>query len=468
MMFACPAGSSLPTGLAPSVTLRTALGRAGVTTSTAGAATLSAPPPSAGTAAVAAAHYAMLAAGALATVSGVRGVALDNSTGRAVVYLYERGAGVVSAWSMQGSGLKTHVAGRPAVFGHADGVGTNALFAAASILNIALHTASGHPLLFVGDFGNARLRCVNASSRVVTTVVGSAVAGAADGVGSSAQLSSAQSYLALDPSASSPVLYMVDGPALVRRVDVATRTVTTIAGLAAQQTRVDAVGTLARFTFARQLTFGPADSPHARNLYIADASWIRVLDLRTNAVTTLAGVAVGQGLIPAGSALNAIGAYMQLGTPYLFFYVKPVVYQLSLTSGNSSILAGSAAAAGATNFDGVGTSALLNGADLPVFTLPSVDPVTGTATVLVNDETPQIRAMTIVPASFRTCRPGASIESLVGVRASTFFRMCISIARDSCFLLCRDRLLLPHGLDQQRVPSRCETRQHFSRNRTFQ
>lgn len=168
------------------------------------------------------------------------------------------------------------LAGSPYMVGSVDGIGPAARFG-----NPADIAVSRNGQVFVAD-GN-RIRQLEPSTKEVFTLAGSSTQGTADGVGAAASFT-ALCGIAADDQGN---LYVTDENT-VRKVVVATRTVTTLAGSYMAAGAVDGIGSAARFNNPCGLAWDSAG-----RLLIADFRnhTIRALDLSTNAVTTLAGSA---------------------------------------------------------------------------------------------------------------------------------------------------------------------------------
>ncbi|HEX4460359.1 MAG TPA: hypothetical protein VIA18_20420, partial [Polyangia bacterium] len=196
------------------------------------------------------------------------------------------------------SGVVTTVAGTPGSCGAVDGIGTTALFCYPAGLAL---DAAGH--LYVSDSRNETIRQIDLASGTVTTLAGQVkTIGSQDGIGAAARFDNPVG-LAFDDQ----YLYVADaGSYAIRKITVATGEVTTFAGSALHQGSADGVGAAAMFT----TPYDVANDGHG-NLFVADGSGhtVRQLVIATATVTTLAGMA---GM--SGSA-DGIGAAARFFTP---------------------------------------------------------------------------------------------------------------------------------------------------------
>ena len=174
--------------------------------------------------------------------------------------------------------------------------------------------ASGN--LFIADTGNNRVRRVDASTGIITTVAGDGTAGfSGDGGPATSASLRFPAGTAVDPSGN---LFIADGlNNRIRRVDAATGTITTVAGNGAFGFSGDGgPATDASLRFPRGVAVDASG-----NLLIADASnhRIRRVDASTGVITTVAGDG-GSGFsgdggpatsaslnLPAGVAVDALG-----------------------------------------------------------------------------------------------------------------------------------------------------------------
>jgi sugar lactone lactonase YvrE len=181
------------------------------------------------------------------------------------------------------TGAVTTLAGTPTSYGSADGTGADARF---NDPRGIVSDRAGN--LFVAEFGSYTIRKVEIATGVVTTFAGSAEhRGNKDGTGIDAEFFLPRS-IAMDGAGD---LFVSDGYA-IRKIDVATGAVTTIAGSGTTSGSSDGVGSEARFSLPSEMS-----SDGAGNLFIADTnnSTIRRLVTSTGVVTTLAGAPAAAG-----------------------------------------------------------------------------------------------------------------------------------------------------------------------------
>lgn len=194
------------------------------------------------------------------------------------------------------TGIVTTLAGSTsAPAGSLNGVGTNATFSAPYGI-----TTDGTSL-YVTELGNNDIRQIDIATGTVTTLAGS-TAGNFDGTGAAALFNGPKGI-----TTNGTNLYVADtGNHNIRQIVISTAVVTTIAGTGGVGS-IDSTGTTASFN-------GPAGiTMDGTNLYISDTNnnTIRKMVLLTGAVTTLAGTAN-----PTGGATDGVGAAATFSAPY--------------------------------------------------------------------------------------------------------------------------------------------------------
>jgi sugar lactone lactonase YvrE len=202
------------------------------------------------------------------------------------------GASVIRAIATA-TGVATTVAGQVDASGATDGVGSAATFDGPTGLALG---ADG--TLRIADTGNFTVRAMITVSAAVTTLAGApAYAQTADGVGEQARFNGPQGA-AFDGEGH---LYVVDwSDGTVRSVEVATGAVKTLAGNAGTAGDADGTGTAATFYEPTWVAYDGAG-----HVFVSDSGnfAIRRVDIATAAVTTVA----GGGYVPQGLAFDGRG-----------------------------------------------------------------------------------------------------------------------------------------------------------------
>ena len=196
------------------------------------------------------------------------------------------------------TGEVTTLAGTAGESGSADGVGAAARFRSPRGV-----VADGAGHLYVADSGNYRIRKIVIATGEVTTFAGQFL-GFGDGVGPAASFTT-PCGMVLDGLGN---LYVVDQSAhTIRKIVIATRAVTTVAGTGGQSGSTDGMGAAARFQNPTEIAVD-GDG----NLYVADRDnhTIRKIVVATGAVTTFAGSAGKYG------SEDGVGAAARFSSPY--------------------------------------------------------------------------------------------------------------------------------------------------------
>jgi DNA-binding beta-propeller fold protein YncE len=193
--------------------------------------------------------------------------------------------------------------------------------------------------LYVTDQYNYRIRQVVISSGMVSTVAGIGTSGNTDGAGLTAAQFNFPHDLIIDPANSA--LYVADSSNhRIRRVDIATRSVSTLAGSISGN--LDGIGTSSRF----DSPFGIAMDTRNLNLYVADSnnSKIRKISLQSGEVSTTAGVTSGFANTGGIARFNnpfGIAGDSTNTTLYITDNTNYLIRKVILQTGQVSTLAGS-------------------------------------------------------------------------------------------------------------------------------
>ena len=186
--------------------------------------------------------------------------------------------------------------------------------------------------------GGTTIRRVQLSTRDVVTLAGSPEhQGAVDGVGAEAELTRTAG-ITLDTG---EALYFTDGSS-VRQLDLATLEVTTLAGSADEIEHQDGIGGNARF-------FRPAGitSDCQGNLYVADGPTIRTVALASAEVSTLAGSPGGFGHRNGRGSEARFDEVETITSDGEHLYVteyseESTIRQVAIATGETTTLAGAA------------------------------------------------------------------------------------------------------------------------------
>lgn len=258
------------------------------------------------------------------------------------------GGGSGSADSSSESSMSMSLlAGVPSKVGNRDGTGANAMF------NSPYGSVVVGSNLYVADSYNNLIRKIVISTGVVTTFAGNGEAATVDGTGTSASFNS-PTGIASDGTN----LYVTEWSGkVVRKIVIATRVVTTIAGNPGVEGTVDGTGAAAEFSIPTGIT------TDGTNLYVVDM-WIhkiRKVVISSGVVTTFA----GDGTCGSTDATGAAASFCQPmgitndGTNlYVADSGNQIIRQIDMTTGIVTTLAGQNGVTGSA--DGVGSSAQFN------------------------------------------------------------------------------------------------------------
>jgi hypothetical protein len=291
------------------------------------------------------------------------------------------------------SGVVTTLAGSPGAEGLDDGIGATARFSYPHGLAV-----DGSGNLLVADFGSSRIRKVVLATATVTTLAGvNGYLGSRDGPGDLAEFNG-PAYLACDGAGS---LFVADSANhTVRKVVLATGEVTTFAGLGSSAGSDDGIGSVAQFDYPMGLV-----SDNAGNLIVADAlgQTIRKVVVATGAVSTLAGLADTGGSrdgtgADARFSFPVALAYDGAGTLFVADQSNHLIRKVVLATAVVTTVAGAADVAGSE--DGMGTSAH--------FDAPSAVAVDGVGNLFVADKGTNVIRKIVLASGIVTTLAGAA------------------------------------------------------------
>jgi len=207
--------------------------------------------------------------------------------------------------------------------------------------------------LYVADTNNHVIREVNVSNGSVVTVAGlPGVAGSGDGIGAAAEFNEPRG-IATDGSH----LYVADfANNTIRMVDLGTWAVTTLAGEAGVSGTSDGVGAAAHFDHPRGVLAG---GPY---VYVADTgnSTLRQIHLMSQVVATVAGTPGMPGSVDgvggAARFSSPRGLAMDAQSVYVADHGNNTVRQVLVGTWDVSTLCGQAGVAGTTDGTGIGAT----------------------------------------------------------------------------------------------------------------
>ncbi len=247
-----------------------------------------------------------------------------------------------------GGGVLKLLAGGLGGLGDTDGIGTAARFRSPEGV-----TSDGAGTLFVADWDGQVIRKIDVATGTVTTLAGSPLnSGSADGTGPAARFN-CPAGVASDGAGN---LFVTDNlNHTIRKIVIATGAVTTFASVPGESGTTDGTGTAARFTSPTGIT-----SDGAGNLYVTDRHAIRTIVIATAAVTTLAGASLALGSTDGtGTAarFQAPWGMAREGAGNLFVADNQnhTIRKIVVATGEVSTFAGSPGQGGSS--DGRGTAA---------------------------------------------------------------------------------------------------------------
>lgn len=282
------------------------------------------------------------------------------------------------------TGVVSTLAGSAGVSGATDDVGTASRFN-----NPAGITCDGTKL-YVADYGNHTIRMIDISTGSTSTIAGlQNNPGSIDGTFMGAQFNHP-----IDLTTDGTNLYVSDtNNHTIRKIVIATGVVTTLAGSAGISGAADGSGIAARFNKPGGIT------NDGTNLYVAD--WgnytIRKIVIATGVVTTIAGQAGISG------ATNGIGATATFKSPNGLMYFGGMLYITEATaSGNNTIRVMNLSTGAITTIAGVsGVSGSKDGdSSTALFNWPRGIALVGTTIYLTDKSNNLIRTISTTRGGF--------------------------------------------------------------------
>ncbi|MFA6504506.1 MAG: hypothetical protein WCT14_00320 [Treponemataceae bacterium] len=245
------------------------------------------------------------------------------------------------------TGEVTTLAGYHGTAGSTDGTGSAALF------NTPIGIDYQSSYLYVADFVNYTIRKINVNTAVVTTLAGFAgVSALTDGVGAAARFKGPVAVTVVGTT----TLYVADYPShAIRRVEISDGTVTTIAGDGTLG-HADGAGSSATFNCPQGIV-----AAGTTDLYVSDTGnhTIRRIILSGAIVSTLAGTATSSGSADGTGISASFNAPEQItydGTNlFIADVLNSTIRKIVVSSSVVSTLAGTAGSNGTT--DGIGSVA---------------------------------------------------------------------------------------------------------------
>ena len=176
------------------------------------------------------------------------------------------------------TGMVTTLAGSGSS-GNADG--------AAATFNQPMGISVEGNKLYIADSGNNAIRTVDIETGVVSTLAGAGIKGSADGIGTAASFSSPKDIAVKDHN-----LYVADSTNnAVRKINIETGSVTTLAGTSASKDGVGNGGTIDGAGNEASFSEPSGIAANGDNLYVADSGnhKVRKIGINSGVVSTVAG-----------------------------------------------------------------------------------------------------------------------------------------------------------------------------------
>ena len=262
-------------------------------------------------------------------------------------YLYVADTNSNTIWKINlSAGTVTTLSGSTSeTYGTIDGTGTSAKFYAA----VGITTDGTN--LYVSDTNNNTIRKIHISSGQVTTLAGTpGTFGSTDGIGVAA------SFIFPSAITTDGTNLYVTSNFTIRRIVISTGEVTTLAGAPGTPGSVDGIGNSARFDQLHGIT------TDGTNLFVSGDATIRKIEISTGVVTTLAGSTGNYGSIDGIGSSSRFNAPGNITTDGVNLFVPDItnntIRKILISTGEVSTIAGTAGTFGSS--DGIGTAASFN------------------------------------------------------------------------------------------------------------
>lgn len=302
--------------------------------------------------------------------------------------------------------------------GSMDGTGTAASF------NQIYAITTDRSNLYVADYRDSTIRKVVIATGEVSTLAGTAgVSGSTDGVGLAATFNHPTGI-----TTDGMNLFVADsGNYTIRKIEIISGSVTTIAGTAGNHGSEDGTGSSARFYYPSGIT------TDGSNLYVADNNnfTIRKIVIATGEVTTLAGAVGISGSTDAAGTAASFGLLGGLATDGTYLFVADssnnTIRKVVIATGDVTTLAGSVGSIGA--LDGTATAARFYG--------PTGITTDGTNLFVSDSFSNSIRKI-VIATSVVTTLAGGNGGSADGTGAAASFNDPFGITTDGTSLFVTD------------------------------
>lgn len=249
------------------------------------------------------------------TVKAVNSAGSSAASAEVSETFYKVLAGAMQGKSLSLAGNVTTFAGSSGFSGLVDGIGSAARF------NLPQGMTTDGTYLYVADYLNNAIRRIDPATQTVTIFAGSATgaSGYANGVGTAALF-----FRPYDITNDGTSLYVTEfNGCMIRKIDIATATVSTFAGTGVcQSPSVDGTGTAATFDSPQGIT------TDGTSLFVTENTVVRRINIASQVVTKFAGstsVVVGhvdatgtaarfnnlEGITTDGTSLYVVDQYYQ-------------------------------------------------------------------------------------------------------------------------------------------------------------